>query len=339
MLLLLALLPAVAWSPPALSAQVAGVAVDAGLERLEAELESLADIAEGRVGVGVIHLETGRELYLNGDEAFPMASTYKVPIAVELLRRVDAGELRLDSMVALQPGDISPGSGELSRLFQHPGVALSVRNLAELMLLISDNSATDEVLRLAGGGRTVTDRMRALGLDGIRVDRSTTGLIADFLGIRNMPPESEVTRERFSELADEVGEEEREAAMEAFGADPRDTATPEDMARLLEMIWRREALSEESSALLLDIMERSSTGQSRIKGMLPPGVDVSHKTGTIGETTNDIGIIHLPRGAGNVVTVVFVKDSEEDVPTRERAIAQISRAIYDYFLFNPEGGV
>ncbi len=68
---------------------------------------------------------------------------------------------------------------------------------------------------------------------------------------------------------------------------------------------------------------------------MPPDVTVGHKTGTIGATTNDVGIIYLPDGAGHVVTVAFVKDSDLPVPDRERAIAQVSRAIYDFFLFNP----
>ncbi len=327
--------PGATVAPPPLAAQATTAAADPGLQRLEREIGKLAGIAGGTVGVAAIHLETGREVYLNRGTRFPMASSYKVPIAVQLLTRVDRGELRLDSMVALRPEDISPGSGTLSQLFQTPGVALSLRNLTELMLLISDNSATDVVLRTAGGPAVVTERMRALGLQGIQVDRSTLRLISDFIGIRNLPPEEEVTPARFRELADAVGQEEQQAAARAFNADLRDTSTPEEMARLLARVWRKEILSPESSELLLDIMRRSTTGTERIKGMLPPWIEVSHKTGTIGGTTNDVGIIELPEGAGHVVTVLYVKDSERDVPTRERAIAQISRAIYDYFLFNP----
>ena len=82
-------------------------------------------------------------------------------------------------------------------------------------------------------------------------------------------------------------------------------------------------------------MLRVQTGEGRIKGVLPPGTDVAHKTGTIGGTTNDVGYVYLPDAAGHVVTVVFVKNSARPIPAREAAIAQISRAIYDYFLFNP----
>src|SRR5207253_5771493 len=97
----------------------------------------------GKVGVGIIHLETGRELFVNRDEAFPMASTYKVPIAVQLLTLVDSGRLRFDSMVTLRPSDLHPGSGTISNLLDDPGVALSVRTLMEQLRLISDTLAIE----------------------------------------------------------------------------------------------------------------------------------------------------------------------------------------------------
>ena len=303
-----------------------------GLERLQAEIERLAEIAGGPVGVGAVHLESGTEVYLNADEAFPMASTYKVPIATKVLDRVDRGELRLDSLITLSAGDLHPGSGTLTSLFDEPGVTLSLRTLMELMLLISDNSATDLVLKTAGGGPAVTAHMRAMGLDGIRVDRPTVRLIADWIGIPDLPSD-DVDPETFGALAEAVGEAEREAAAAAFDVDPKDTATPRDMAELLARIHRHQILSAESSDLLLDIMTRSTTGAARIKGILPPDAEVAHKTGTIGGTTNDVGIVTLPDGAGHVVLAMFVKESDEDIPTRERAIAQISRAIYDYFLY------
>jgi len=304
-----------------------------GLPVLRAEVVRLAGGVEGTVGVGVHHLESGVDLYVNGDEAFPMASTYKVPVAVELLRRVDRGDLRLDSLVAVEAGDLHPGSGVLEDLFDDPGVLLSVRNLMDLMLQISDNSATDLAIELAGGAEAVTERMRSLGLRGIRVDRPTVELIADFVGVEELPPSHRVTKTRWEELAEGVPEEARDSAADAFDRDPRDTATPRQMARLLRGIWEREYLSDSASSLLLEIMYACRTGEGRLKGFLPEGTEVAHKTGTIGRTTNDVGIVDLPHGAGHVVVAVFVKESEAEVPERERVIAEIARAVHDYFLF------
>lgn len=134
--------------------------------------------------------------------------------------------------------------------------------------------------------------------------------------------------------SESIPEEDRRRAGTTFNADPRDTSTPEAMARLLEKLWRGELLSQASTALLLDIMTRCQTGENRIKGFLPPGIAVAHKTGTIGGTTNDVGIITLPEEAGHIALAVFVKESEAEVAERERAIAQIARGVYDYFLFN-----
>lgn len=318
-----------AWTSPAQAQE------DPGLAQLEREMSRLADLVPGVVGAGIIHLETGREAFLNRHDAFPMASTYKVPIALQLLARVDRGEIRLDSLVEIEPADLHPGSGTLTELFDDPGVILSVRNLLELMLLISDNSATDIMMRLAGGAEAVTAHLQALGLEGISVNRPTVLLISDYIGIPKLPPRAEWQPSLFGQLYRTVSEAQRDSAAAAFDRDPRDTATPEGMARLLARLWRGELLSEASTALLLDIMRRCSTGNARLKGLLPRGTEVRHKTGTIGGTTNDVGIITLPFEAGHVVAAVFVKQSEADVEDRELVIANIARAVYDYFLFNP----
>jgi len=310
-----------------------GPSVNSALPKLEREIARLAKGAGGVVGVSAIHLETNRRVSLNGSERFPMASTYKVPIAVQLLTRVDQSELRLDQMIQLQQSDLHPGSGTLSDLFNQKGLALSVRNLLELMLLISDNSATDVCLRLAGGPEAVTARMRTAGINGIDVNRSTVQLIADWFGVTKLPPESEWSPTLFKKLSESVKPEERKAAAAKFDADPRDTATPEAMVALLERIHRKNLLKPESAELLLDIMRRCRTGEARLKGMLPLGTEVAHKTGTIGGTTNDVGIITLPDNAGHVAITVFVKSSEKEVPARERIIAEVARAVHDFFLF------
>ena len=311
------------------------VVSDSTLPRLEREIARLAKSAGGVVGVTAIHLETNRRVSLNGADRFPMASTYKVPIAVQLLTRVDKGELRLDEMIQFQSNDLHPGSGTLTELFNKPGLALSVRNLLELMLLISDNSATDVCLRLAGGPDAVTARMREIGISGIDVNRSTARLIADWVGITQAVAESDWTPAQFQKLAEAVKPEERKAAAARFDTDPRDTAMPDAMVTLLERIYRKDLLKSESAELLLDIMRRCRTGDARLKGMLPLGTEVAHKTGTIGGTTNDVGIVTLPDDAGHVAIAVFVKSSEKETAARERVIAEVARAVHDYFLFHP----
>lgn len=303
---------------------------------LERELARLAEHSGGTMGVAAVHIESGRSAWLNPDEAFPMASTYKVPIAAQLLHLVDRGDIKLDDRIEIGIEEYSPGSGAIAKLLDDPGLSVSVLNLLEIMLLISDNTATDRLLDAVGGGAAVSERMTALGVDGVRVDRPTIRLIGDWMGVEHMPSAAGRRWEDYLALVEDVPEVDREAAALAFDRDPRDTATPRGMADLLGKIWRGDALGESSTALLIDIMERCETGLERLKGRLPEGTVVAHKTGTIGRTTNDVGIITLPGDAGHVIVAAFVKESELEVPERERAIAEAARAAHDYFLFTAD---
>ncbi len=312
---------------------------DPNLKHLGAEIERIAETSLGKVGVAAIHLESGRGLLLRGDERFPMASTYKVPIAVEVLTRVDEGKTALDDLITIQASDHFVTHGAISDYFYTPGSKLTVHNVLDMMLRNSDNIATDLLFREAGGAKPITDRMKAVGASGIRVDRTTRVLIANWLGsdttVADPIPAAEVNRLVSPEAMSRITRQRLAELNRAFNADPRDNATPRAMATLLRKIWQREILSEKSSALLIDIMARCLTGANRLLGALPPGTPVAHKTGTVGETTNDVGVITLPDDAGHVITVVFIKESK--LPSNdamEPVIAQIARAVYDYFVFN-----
>jgi beta-lactamase class A len=177
--------------------------------------------------------------------------------------------------------------------------------------------------------------MRALGITGISVDRPTVQLIADWIGISALPSGSDLNPAAFEKLASAVKPDDRAAAAKRFDVDPRDTSTPDAMTALLEMVYRKTPLKPESAELLLDIMRRCRTGDARLKGLLPAGTVVAHKTGTIGGTANDVGIVTLPGSAGHVAISVFVKSSDKEMAQRERAIAEIARAVHDFFLFAP----
>ncbi len=105
------------------------------------------------------------------------------------------------------------------------------------------------------------------------------------------------------------------------------------MGQLLTRIFRGAALSAASTQTIVGIMERCRTGQGRLIGRMPPGTVLAHKTGTIGGTVNDVGVITLPDDAGQVVIVVFVKKSDMPIADRERAIAEIARSVRDFYLF------
>ncbi len=302
-------------------------------DRLTTEIARFEEVSGGVVGVGALHLGTGDWFTYNGDVRFPMASTYKVPVAVKLLSMVEKGEIALTDMITVEESDLHPGSGTIAWLLDDPGVVLSLHNLMEMMLIISDNSATDICINKAGGPEAVTAKMRDIGIDGIDISRPTYVLIGDYLGLSSVSLDEPFNEDEWIEELKTKMEEDREQAADAFDKDPQDTATPKAMAELLRMIWDGEVLNETNTGLLLDIMKRCETGDARLKGMLPEGTVVRHKTGTISGSTNDVGIIELPGDAGAIVTVVFVKEATAESEEREEAIAQIARSVYDYYLY------
>jgi beta-lactamase class A len=177
--------------------------------------------------------------------------------------------------------------------------------------------------------------MKALGIEGIDVSRPTVQLIADWAGLKSLPPVSESSPELYGRLFQAVPEPDRKAAADGFDRDIRDTATPDAMVALLARIAKKELHQPETAELLLDVMRRCQTGELRLKGLLPESAVVAHKTGTIGGTTNDVGLVSLPQGAGPVAIAVFVKSSSRPIAERERVIAQLARAVHDFFLFRP----
>ena len=311
----------------------------ASLARIENELKHISALSSGRVGVGFLHFETGARVALGAHESFPMASTYKVAIAARLLQRSDAGEFGLDQMINIDQNDLSPGGGLVRAHIYHPGLALSIHNLLALMLTVSDNTSSDMVLQLAGGAAAVTDFLRAAGIEGMRVDRSTKGLITDAYGATALMPDNQWSFQFLQEHRAALSNDPPAAAAEVFLADPRDTSTPAAMLDLLARIYRRELLSAASTRVLLDIMESCESGAARIKGLLPAGTVVAHKTGTIPRiSTNDMGIVTLPDGAGHVAISIVVKSpGKGDFTQREdaeRTIAHLARAVYDFALFS-----
>jgi beta-lactamase class A len=304
-----------------------------GIDRLRARIQQVMPDADGTVGVAIKHLESGRELELNGDQPFPMASTFKLPVLVELYAKAKAGDLRWDEEVEITRHDQHLGSGELSYLYDAPGVRLSLHNVANLMMMISDNSAADLCLAKATAP-AVNARMKDLGIDGIRVDRPCQDLILDYGG--------HDTEHLRGLTLDEIGkaishgprgEEARFGRDDRFAADPRDTATPRAFMTLLEKIWRGEAVDRASSDAMLATLKRCQTGRNRIRGLLPPSTEVAHKTGTIGGVVNDVGIIYLPDEAGHVAIAVLTKQTRAPEEAVEKVIAQIARYAFDYFYF------
>lgn len=281
----------------------------------------------GQVGVHALHLPSGRSFSLEAGTRFPMASVYKLPIALAVLGAVDAGQLSLDEALPVGEGDFRRGMGVPARERFRAGVPLRVEEALRLMVRESDNTATDLLLRRIGGPAAVQARLGELGLEGVRVDRTEIRMAADGEGVTQLPAGERCTPEEYERRRAAVGEEARRAAARAFLADPRDTATPAGMTALLARLVAGDLLSGPSTDRLLGWMRDSPTGARRIRAGAPRGAVVHDKTGTHWSGANDVGVVDLPDGAGRLLLAVFVKGSDRPLPEQEDAIAGIARLL------------
>lgn len=300
---------------------------------LKSQVEKAVPRARGEVGVAIKHVESGTEVLVNADKTYPMASTYKVAILVELFYQRAAGKLSLSDRIEVTPADVHPG-GTIALLLNGPGLQMSVHNLINLMMRVSDNSAADILINKVGAAN-VTARMHALGLDSIRVDRTTLEMILDQEGL-DYAMYGKLLLPQLRERLDAIDAQTAARANDRFNKTEKDVATPHDMNRLLEKIIRGQIVDRASSDEILEFMNHSMIGQTRIPGALPDGTRVVHKTGSISGSTNDTGVVFMPDGTHLLVTVL-TRDAKAPNADRERVIADVSKYAYDYFLFNPTG--
>jgi beta-lactamase class A len=298
-------------------------------DRLAAQVEAITAPLVGRVGFAGQLIGSDKIISHNGDMNFPMASVYKVPAAVTLLKKVEAGEVKLDHMVELTLDDMVAGDNVIALNFVHPGLQLSVANLIEAMITMSDNTATDAVISLAGGPKTITAAMRKLGIKDMRIDRNIKDIFRDVLGMDG--PATVAAVEEFLQSNPEmVTQLVTFPKNPKYEADPRDQSTPLAMLDLLMKIDSATAISEDSRDFLIASMSRTRTGAGRIKGLLPRGTPVAHKTGTSSGVANDVGYVTLPDGRRFAIAI-FTGSSDTPMADRDRALAEVARTLYDYF--------
>ena len=282
---------------------------------LLARWRDVASGADGVLGAAALHLGTRQMVSLRGDEHFPLASVCKLPAALHILALVDAGKLSRSESIEVIPADVSPQVSEVAARWPKQK-SFPLDELLLLMIAKSDNTAVETLYRIGGGATAITARMRGWGIQGIRIDRTERQCGIDASG---RTPAAHA------------------AAMRRFIADPRDTGTPDATVHLLERLFRGELLSPVSTQRLIHIMEATVTGPARIKGLLPPGATVAHKTGTTGSagtlngSTNDVGVVTYPNRAAQFALAVYLKSSRRDLAVREKTIARIAQATYDFW--------
>jgi len=278
---------------------------------------------EGTLGVSVKHLGMGESASLNGGELFPTASVFKVPVIVEFFRQLEAGEVALEEKKVLVEADKVPGSGILKELSE--GLELAYGDLLRLMMILSDNTATDLVVERVGKDR-VNATLRTLGLEETTVVADCRDILFDLIGLDDLPDEKK-TLALFNEKA-------RGATLGgtwSLGVEDNDVTTPDEMLRLLEMIVKGEAASRESCDEIMEIMLKCQTGGNRVSKYLPrEEIEFAHKTGSLPGVRNDVGLVTL-RATGELYLISCFTKGTADVYAAEEAIAVASKGVYDYF--------
>lgn len=234
---------------------------------LERELRArIAAYPGALVAVAWRDLGRGDSLFIDADTSLHAASTMKVPVMIELFRRVDAGELSLDDAVPLDnrfrsivdgsPYALDAGDDSDSTLYARTGSRVPIRELIDRMIVRSSNLATNAVIDLAGGGERITRTMRGLGARDIQVRRGVEDIKAFRAGLNN-------------------------------------TTTARDLAAILTALERGAAASPASTAAMREILMRQEFNDG-IPAGLPPGVRVAHKTGWITGIHHDAAIVYPP---------------------------------------------
>lgn len=268
-----------------------------GLRSAEPVITRLAASIPGRVGAAAMIIETGDVLMVRGAERFPMQSVYKVPVAMAVLRQIDAEKVRLSQVVHIRRADLVTKVHSPIRDQNPNGTDLTVRELLRAAIVESDGTASDMLLQLAPPAE-VTKMLRRLGIDGMTVAATERAMAANEM------------------------------------VQYRNWSTPRAAVQLFRSLQRGLGVSAPSQTLLLGWLTETTSGANRIKAGLPAGTVVAHKTGLdntrngLTRATNDVGIATLPNGR-HLVIAVFIKDSRATELQREAVIAGIARAAWD----------
>lgn len=264
---------------------------------LENQLASIAGAQQGRIGVAALDLATGRTVSVLGDQPFPMASTSKIAVVATFLEGVDQGRWKLtDQFPLMLPQPSAKFSTSVAPV--RAGAMMSAQELIDLCISRSSNPATDALLAVVGGPQAVNRWLRRAGVSGIRMDRDIATLVRD---------DGEYNP--------------------ANTIDQRDSATPLAMVELLGGLYEGQWLSPQSRSVLLGAMGRTVTGKRRLRAQLPEGADIAHKTGTLFNTSSDVGIIQTPDG--RAIAIAVYATGQGGKPQRDARIATIARVVYD----------
>lgn len=287
---------------------------------LEAQIAKIASEAKGKVGVAAVVLETGEAALLNADERFPMQSVYKLPISMAVMEQVRLEKLDLNEKVGVTKDDFVRAGMRSPMRDENPnGGEFTVRELIRLSLVESDGTASDVLMRVAGGAGEIQACLTQVGVRDMKVVNTENEIGRDW-------------QTQYENWATPIAAVELLRLLNISRFDIRGADSDCLSTGTLRKGQTVPACGD--NQLLYHFMSMSMPGAKRLKGLLPKDTDVAHKTGTGGTqngitgATNDIGIIYLPNGK-HLAIAVFLSDSPADEKTREAVIAKIAKACWD----------
>src|SRR4030095_15378999 len=262
-------------------------------KKRETRVHDIVDKFDGVIGIAILDLTDGRTFSLNADRVFPTASSIKIAILVELYRQDQEthsganGKARLDDTYTFDPKDLVEDSRIMAGLTA--GVThLTNRDLAQFMVAVSDNAAANVLIDRVGKDN-VNAMLRSLGLSKTMLRRKMIDIVAARRGDENV-------------------------------------ATPQEMVRLLEAIYKDKVLTKESTAALMK--QLSTLKQSYIPRLLPESVQVANKPGELEAVRTDSGIV-FAANRPFAISVMTAYDREQR--SAERAISEVALEAYHYF--------
>jgi beta-lactamase class A len=279
---------------------VALVAAPGSAADLESRITPLVKDHKGKVAVAVKNLKTGESFYLSADDAMPTASLIKLPVMVEAYWQASEEKVKLDTKVTLKKDDKVPGSGILTNHFSE-GASFSLKDSVRLMIVFSDNTATNLVLDQIGIPST-NERMAKLGFKNTKINAKV------FKGsTTSIDP----------------------AATKKFGLG---STSARDMVGLLELIEAGKVASPEACKEMLGHL-RACEDKEKMTRYLPAGTVVAHKTGSVNAAKTDAGIIYL-KSAPVALCVLTDENQDQRWVTDNAAqvlIGKIAKEVYDHF--------
>ncbi|MCC6803648.1 MAG: serine hydrolase [Anaerolineae bacterium] len=299
---------------------------------LESKLQAILDEANIEAGIAVTHVESGEQVEINGSQRYPMASVFKIPIIAAAGQQLARGGFSLDDRVALKDEYKSPGSGILP--FFEAGLQPTRRDLLTLMIIISDNTATDINIDLLGGTQVIEDAMHALGLTDISIKMNCKNLIKGLFPpeVAELPPDE---IRAWSSEHDVV----RDGVVFSRESD-NNVSSAASMTKLVTMLFKGEIVDGAVRDEVMGILYKQQLKQ-RLPRFLPPTVEFGNKTGTIASFCNDSGVMTIDANNHVAVTAFTAWDDQaywqQPEPRAQRyfevetAIGKIGKQVYDHY--------